>query len=187
MKFSLLHTGKVTDTVLWLFILSAIIQPARGGSFSEDQIKAVYLFNFAEFIRWPERVFVEHPSTFHYCALSEENSVIRTLKKVIKNEKVKGRRLVYRTINNLQGLSGCQILYLQNHEFSRFDEFIAEIINRSVLSVSDEDDFVKRGGMIAISQHNNRLRPTINLKYLQQAGLKASAKLLRLANIVDGG
>jgi hypothetical protein len=172
--------------ILWLSFLSVIFQPVRGATFSEDQIKAVYLFNFAEFIRWPESAFSEHPDSFHFCALNEENPVISILKKVIRDEKVKGRKLIFRRINNLQLLKGCQVLYLQNDELSRFDEFTTEIKNSRVLSVSDQDDFVKRGGMITISRVSNRLRPTINIKRLKQAGLRASAKLLRLAAIVDG-
>lgn len=173
--------------VLWLSFLSVIFQPVRGATFSEDQIKAVYLFNFAEFIRWPESAFSGHPDTFHFCALSEASPVINILKKVIKGEQAKGRKLIFRRIKNLQVVQGCQVLYMQNNEFSQFEEFSTEIKNSHVLSVSDQDDFVKRGGMITISRLGNRLRPTINIKRLKLAGLKASAKLLRLAAIVDGG
>ncbi len=173
--------------VLWLSILSTLFIPARGATYSENQIKAVYLFNFAEFIRWPETAFSMHPDTFHFCALSENNPVIRNLQKVIAGEKVKGRNLVFRHIENPQLVKGCQILYIQNHEFSAFNKFSSDIEKQNILSVSDTDDFVKRGGMIVLSKYNNRLRPTINIQRLKQAGLNASVKLLKLALIVKGG
>lgn len=172
--------------IVWFFLLSATLQPAHGAEFTEDQIKAVYLFNFAEFIRWPDSAFSEIPEAFHFCALDEQSPIIRILKKVIIGETARGRKLVFRRINNQDDLKGCHLLYFQAGEHSKLTRLLPELKGRNILTVGDTKDFADRGGMIGIARRNRHLHPVINVQRLKQAGLKASAKLLRLASIVDG-
>lgn len=168
-----------------IFVLFTIIRSTDGAEFSEDQVKAVYLINFAEFIRWPDNAFSEHPSQFLFCALHSETPVISILKKVIANESAKGRKLSFRQINSQQELKLCQVFYFHSSDQSRFIEFLPQLEQRSILTVSDNEDFIKKGGMIAITRSQRRIHPTINVYNLENSGLKASAKLLRLATIVE--
>jgi len=172
--------------VVWFLLFPITNQPVHGTEFSEDQIKAVYLFNFAEFIRWPDSAFTEHPEAFHFCALNEQSSIIRILKKVINGETAGARKLVFRRINNQDDLKGCQLVYFQASEQSKLAGLLPKLKMRNILTVGDTEDFAKRGGMIGIARHNRHLHPVINVQRLKQAGLKASAKLLRLAFVVDG-
>lgn len=179
-------SGILLGTVVWFFLLSVTFQPTHGAEFTEDQIKAVYLFNFATFIRWPDSAFSEHPETFHFCALNEQNSVIGILKKIINGKTSKGRKLVFRQINNQDELKDCQLLYFQSGEQLKLAELLPDLAGRNILTVGDIEDFAERGGMIGIARHDKHLHPVINIQHLEQAGLTASAKLLRLATIVDG-
>ena len=181
------RNGTARGYVLWLYFLFSTIQPLQGAEFSEDQIKAVYLFNFAAFIRWPDNAFSENPDTFYFCALTDQSPVIAILRKVINGETARGRKLVVRVINNQDDLKNCQLLYFQASEKSRLVGFLPKLKGRNILTVSDADGFAERDGMISIIRHAKRLRPVINIQRLERAGLKASAKLLRLAFVVDGG
>lgn len=180
-KFSRISLG-----IVWCFLFPATILPTHGAEFSEDQIKAVYLFNFATFIRWPDSAFSEHPEAFYFCALNEQSPIIKILKKVINGQTSGGRKLVFRQINNQNDLKGCQLLYFQVDEQSKLAELLPELQGRSILTVSDMAHFAERDGMIGIARNNKHLHPMINVQHLEQAGLKASAKLLRLASVVGG-
>ncbi len=169
--------------IAWLFLL---IHPVHGAKFTEDQIKAVYLFNFAEFIRWPDSAFSEHSEVFHFCALNEQSPIIDILKKAIHGETARGRKLVFRHVNNQKDLKGCQLLFFQAGEQAKLIGLLPELKGKNVLTVGDTEDFVDLGGMIAITRQNRRIHPVINVQRLNQADLKASAKLLRLSSVVDG-
>jgi hypothetical protein len=176
----------VQRALTFFFMLIATIQPVLGTEFTEDQIKAVYLFNFAEFIRWPDSAFSEHPGAFHFCALNEKSPIIHILKKIIQGETAKGRELIFHKINNQDDLRGCQLWYVQANEQAKFTTFLPKLKARNILTVSDIEGFAEHSGMIGITRLNKNLHLFINTLHLNQAGLKASAKLLRLASIVDG-
>ncbi len=167
------------------FLLSISSQSIDSAEFSEAQVKAVYLINFAEFIRWADNAFTEDPKAFCFCALQAESPVISVLRKVITNEYAKERKLIFKQINTEEELKYCQVFYFTSDDQSRFAEFLPQLKQKSILTVSDTDEFVEKGGMITISRKKRRLHPTINLKNLEKTGLKVSAKLLRLATIVN--
>jgi hypothetical protein len=172
--------------VVGFFLLSTTVQTVHGAKFTEDQIKAVYLFNFAVFIRWPDSAFSDHLEAFHYCALDGESPIIGILKKAIEGETAAGRKLVLRYVNNPEDLKGCQLLFVQTDDLVKLTGLLPKLAGKNILTVGDSEEFVERGGMIGITQKNKRFHPVINVQRLEQAGLKASAKLLRLSSVVDG-
>jgi hypothetical protein len=52
--------------------------------------------------------------------------------------------------------------------------------------VGEEPTFTNQGGMIAFVKQQDKIKLHINLKLLQQAGLKISAKLLEVSEIIGG-
>ncbi len=178
--------GMLLTAAVWLFLLSTTVQTVHGAKFTEDQIKAVYLFNFAVFIRWPDSAFSDHPEAFHYCALDGESPIIGILKKAIKGETAAGRKLVLRHVYNPEDLKGCQLLFVQTDELVKLTGLLPELAGKNILTVGDTEDFVERGGMIGIIRENRRLLPVINIQRLKQTDLRASAKLLRLSSVVNG-
>jgi hypothetical protein len=57
---------------------------------------------------------------------------------------------------------------------------------KNILVVGEESAFVTQGGMIAFVKKDDKIRLQINLKPLQQSGLKISAKLLEVSEVVGG-
>src|ERR1700733_3160276 len=49
--------------ILGLLAISLYPSPARSAEFSEDVVKAAYLYRFAGYIQWPQRVSPETPFT----------------------------------------------------------------------------------------------------------------------------
>jgi hypothetical protein len=53
-----------------------------------------------------------------------------------------------------------------------------------VLTVSDIERFAERGGMIALRIVDRKVHFDINVHTVEQAGLKLSSQLLRLAKVI---
>ena len=154
-----------------------------GISFSQtaSQVKAVYLFNFAIFVTWPENAFENSSSPIRYCIV-DEPQLANTLEAVIHGETINGRPLLLRY--DLENLAQCHILFTNTHNNERLQEILKAVQNRSVLTVSDRKDFTNHGGMISLTHQNNRIHPIINLDAVKLGKLHISSKLLRLASLV---
>jgi hypothetical protein len=52
--------------------------------------------------------------------------------------------------------------------------------------VGESEQFIEQGGMIGFVNKQGKIKLQINLKTIKQSGLKVSAKLLEVAELVKG-
>lgn len=155
-------------------------QPAAG-NYTESEIRAVYLYNLAVFVRWPDSAFAAPSSPFRICIIG--NDALRsTVRRVIADEHVEGRRM---ELGTAQGLRDCHIVYVEASALPEHPSIRINPARTPRLSVSNAERFALSGGMIELRRKAKRIRPSINLNAVRAAGLRVSSKLLRLARIVD--
>ncbi len=168
-----------------LFILLllgwALCLPGISHGQTASQIKAVFLYNFAIFVTWPESAFESDSSPLCYCVI-DAPLLASTLETVIHGETINGRPLILR--HPVENLDRCHILFINTRNNKRLREILRTVQSRNVLTVSDRKDFSNRGGMITLTHRNKRIHPIINLDAVQRVKLHISSKLLRLASLV---
>lgn len=150
---------------------------------TEEQIKAVFLYNFASFVRIPADAFHTPKSTMEYC-VAEDPEMAEILESVVKGEVVKGHRLIVKHIAQPDQVRGCHVLYVGTHEGPSVLRYLQATAKRDILTVSDDERFVERGGMVSLVRKNKRVRPLINMAVVKQSKITFSAKLLGLATLV---
>lgn len=155
-------------------------QPSR-----ERQVQAVFLFNFAQFVQWPETSFMTPDSPLIIGVLGHD-PYGATLDDVVRGEQVGGRALEVRRFQRVEDAVECHILYVSRSEEARFDRIFAALQGRALLTVGDADGFALQGGMIRFVTERGRIRLRVNLEAAREAGLTLSSKLLRSAEIVEG-
>ena len=151
-----------------------------------DQVKAVFLFNFAQFVEWPDTAFAD-PGSPLVIEIFGEDPFGTFLDETVTGETVRGRPLVVRRTRRIEDIRNCHILFLSPSEESRFDAILAALKDRPVLIVSDAPGFVRRGGMVAFAFEQRRVHVKINPDAARTAGLTISSKLLHVAEIVTPG
>jgi hypothetical protein len=181
-KHSVSNYWRQAVAILWLLALI----PAAGSpqdTFSETEVKAVFLYNFASFVRWPSSTAQNPPKPFRYCVLDEEMAPI--LLRIIQGETVEGKPLMLSQEVNTAHLSECQVLYLgrDNLNTDKGWELVRQAPAAQVLTVSDLETFATRGGMIALVRKDRRIQPLINIDMVEKSQLRVSSKLLNLATI----
>ena len=152
-------------------------------NFSDHQIKAMFLFNFASFVRWPQEAFEEETSPFVFCATNAQSPIVKTLLDVIEGESVNSHKLVLKAPFKPAELASCHILFLEKTDLVHYQHQLPSLSAASLLTVSDTPNFVDSGGLIELSQHRTKIKPTINTSQLEHSKLTISSTLLRLANI----
>ncbi|MGH8186264.1 MAG: YfiR family protein [Steroidobacteraceae bacterium] len=169
-----------------LLVMSAALSlamPASAAAPTEYQVKAVFLFNFSQFVDWPPVAFAGPRSPIRICVLGHD-PFGAALDDIVQGEIVNGRALEVQRSRRVEELGDCHILFIDRSEQSRLAEILAQLNGRSVLTVGDSDGFARRGGMIRFMTVGNKIRLRVNLDVAQAAGLTISSKLLRPAEIV---
>jgi YfiR/HmsC-like len=157
--------------------------PAAAAAPTEYQVKAVFLFNFSQFVDWPPAVFAGPRSPITICVLGQD-PFGTALDDIVQGEVVNGRPLEVQRYRRVDELGTCHILFIDRSEQSRLTEILAQLSGRSVLTVSDMEEFAQRGGMIRFITVGKKIRLRVNRDAAQAASLAISSKLLRPAEIV---
>ncbi len=150
---------------------------------SEHQLKAVFLFNFAQFVDW-QPAGAQDPRTPLLIGILGDDPFGAFLDETVRGEHLGLRPFEIRRYRELRDIDVCNILFISRSENERVGQILAALQNRPILTVSDGADFAKRGGMIQFVNDKNRIRLRINLEAAQAANVVISSKLLRVAEIV---
>ena len=144
---------------------------------TEYQIKAGYLYNFTKFITWPEN----DATAFHLCILG--NDPFGTLIDAIEKKTVKNRPIRVLRLNELDQNVACHIMFIEASE-NLVENLPDPHEPTKTLTVGETPDFAAQGGMVGFVNRNGRIKLQINLDAIRQAGLKISAKLLEVSEIL---
>ena len=147
----------------------------------EYQLKAVFLFNFTQFVEWPA---TSAPDAPFVVGVLGEDPFHEALDHTLSGETVNGRPLVLERYARLEDVGDCQILFVSQSQAGQLDTVLSQLRDRPILTVSDLSDFAGHGGAIEFVTVNNRLRLRINAQSAALARLTISSKLLQLADIV---
>lgn len=150
---------------------------------SQTDVEAVYLYNFAKFVRWPAGP--EQQGPFTICVAGQK-ALLDRLTKIVAGEKLDSRPYATRLIQTAQDESGCNIVYMSEVARDRADGILKFAADKPVLTVSDMPDFLSKGGMIQFLMINKRIRFSVNLQPVEHSGIFLSSELLKVAVTVSG-
>ena len=166
-----------------LLLVCATRLGAQGARASEAQVKAVFLFNFAQFVDWPPEAVPDSQAPLVIGILGDD-PFGDFLDATVRGEHRGARPFAVRRFQRVEDITRCDILFIGRPLADRPEEILARLKNRPILTVSDLDGFAKRGGMIRLLTDKGRIRLEVNLEAAQAAHLTISSKLLRVAEVV---
>lgn len=149
-----------------------------------SDVQAAYLFNFVRFVEWPDTAFANPSAPVRICVLGD-SGFIDVANASIDGKSVGDRQVVVEGTSDVLGSRGCHILYVDSTRRGDESEVLATFGHKSVLTVSDTEDFAKRGGVANFITVDDKVRFVINIKAADAAGLKISSRLLRIAQVVE--
>jgi hypothetical protein len=148
----------------------------------EYRVKAVFLYNFLQFIEWPAN---NNPG-LTICILGDDpfgNDIDGIL-----NETVNKRKLSVKYIpSDYSELKKCNLVFISHSEKDHLSEILQETREYPIVTISDTVGFAERGVMINFYLQENKIRFEINKDTASRSGIRISSKLLNLAKIVGNG
>jgi hypothetical protein len=174
-----------TYITAWLCIAVLIGLPVTAPAQSKEyQIKAAFLFNFAQFVDWPSAAFAETNTPFCIGILGDD-PFGAALDQTVQGENVDNRRILIERSQNIEDLKNCQMIFVSRSEKRHIGEILTGLDSRPVLTVSEVEGFAQSGGGINFYLAGPKVRFEINPTATQSDGLKVSSQLLSLGKIVQ--
>ena len=149
-------------------------------AFSEYQVKAAFLYNFAKFIEWPPR---DEKGPLKIGILGDD-PFGDYLKEVIQDKTIRNRLIETRHFRTVDNLEVCDILFISDSESKRTPEVINILAGVPVLTVGEGRGFADQGGMIGLVIDDGKVRFDINAKAAKASGITVRSQLLDLARSV---
>ncbi|MFH0728817.1 MAG: YfiR family protein [Pseudomonadota bacterium] len=149
----------------------------------EYRIKAAFLYNFCQFVSWPETPADKPGAPFVFCVIGRD--IVKDSIETIAGKMVRGRPMQIRYATSTDDIGSCHLLFVGKSEPKELAAILAKVKNKPILSVGDVDPLARLGGMIGFVTIDGKIRFEINPKAAEAAGLKISSQLLKLAIITD--
>jgi len=151
---------------------------------SEYAVKAALVFKIAKFVTWPDQAFTGLSEPLSVCV--PENNPIAPALSTLSGKPIHGRAFSVRYVSDNPIVSSdCQILLVTKTSNKRQTAFLKAISSQPVLTIVDNDQFGKQGGIIGLKVKQNRVQFEIDIAASENAGLDISAQLLQLAKIMN--
>lgn len=201
--------NKTRLITIWFFAVAALMVLTEAAFASEDSnqpaireypIKAAFIYNFIKFTDWPEKKIADSNEPIILGIIGDDP--FGDAFEPVKDKQVTGRKVLIERFKSfeeaeksdtsnkielqrkIEALRKCHLLFICSSEKDNLAEIIEALRGSSVLTVGEIPNFLVAGGIIKFLVEEDKIRFEINLDASDEAELKISSKLLRLAKRV---
>jgi YfiR/HmsC-like len=175
----------VSALFVLLFCLPAAISVRAQSATAEYQLKAAFIFHFAQLVDWPPEVLGPSSRALTLC-IADENALPGLLENTVQGKQIASHGLNVRHLLEKDNPRSCDLLFIVGQDKKRVAALLKAVNNAPILTVGESEDFIQQGGMIGFCLQENKVRFDINLQAANRANLKISSRLLLLAKSVVG-
>lgn len=163
-----------------LLLLTAVSGWSQNQGEEEYVLKAAFLYNFTKYISWGPFI---NDNTFTIGILGD-SPIDAPLQEIAKTRTVNDKKIIVMHFANTEQMAFCNVLYISKSASMP----LAAILNKvtvGTLTISETEGYAQQGTAFNFIIENAKLKFEANVRSINQAGLKASAQLLKLAKIVE--
>lgn len=170
---------------IYLFVLFCAFFTGKTvhAQYSEYEIKAAYIFNFAKFIEWP--VLKANSDTI-YLAIYGNDPFGIILEKTMIGRKAQGKDWKIVRTRNVSELEQCHIVFISDVGKFETIQLLEKLKNIPILTIGDElVQFCELGGIVNFTPQFSDQQFEINNEVAKNKGITISPKILLLAKIIS--
>ncbi len=169
-----------------LFLLTQFFTLPAHAATEEDQVKAVFLYNLVNFVNWPENALTECDSFI--ITIVGNRRFADLVGEAVKDEFKANLKLEVQYMEDLdkaQYNTCCGMIFIDQKYQESWLKHKDSFIDKPILIVGESLNFIEQGGMVNLLKKGNRIQIEIGMQQSEYVGISYSAKLLRLARLVD--
>lgn len=154
------------------------------GAARASAVKAAFLYKFGSFVEWPPGTFRSGSSPL-VIGVYGDDAVAAELEQITQDRAVEGHPVTVRRVHDSDDLRGLHMLFAGGPRESRIREMLAAV-RGPVLTVADRRTGSPAQAVLFFTEDDARVRFAASLTAAAARGLKLSAKLLAVAQDVEG-
>jgi hypothetical protein len=167
-------------TILVLLVLLSI-HSGSNKEIEEYNAKALFIYNFTKYIEW------QGESDFQVFTIGvyKKSDILDPLKAISSSKKIQNKKIIVKQINESNENTSFQILFLP--DFTSKESYVNLLKNlprKNLLIISESKKLFDSGTGINFLIQENKIKFEINLSSIENAELKISSQLLKLATRV---
>jgi hypothetical protein len=113
-----------------------------------------------------------------------ETPLRQALDEALSGKSIERRPLVLRQLADAKQAGKCQVLFISSPDRKRLRQTLNEVRTLTILTVGEDENFTREGGVVRFVLDAGRIRLEFNLEAADDATLHVSAKLLNLGTTV---
>lgn len=173
------YLSKAFALIILFFLLAGTGICLEG---TEYQIKGAMIMNFIKFVEWPEPQSGADDGKITIGIIGKNN--FSSTLDAVSGRVIGEKQLIIRYINSLGQIEGCRVLFVSASESHRCHQILQQVSGLPVLTIGEDPDFTRMGGIIRFYSEKDHIRFEINQTAAVKSNLKLSAKLLEIAGII---
>ena len=146
--------------------------------YSEQAVKAAFIYRFTAYVEWPEDS--KGPGPFTIAVLGDDD-VAGSLQELAAGRTVRNRPVAVRRIASVRDARGVQVLYVGHDRRADLRSLLENLTDTGVLVITDDRSGLESGSAVNFLRADNRMRFEVSLPAAQRARLKVSSELLSVA------
>lgn len=149
------------------------------GLVSTEAVYAAFTLNLLRFVTWPEKVFAAANAPLVIGTFAQD-PINAQLDAAARGEAVNGHPVHTIRIESPDDLQRCHAVFL-SHSVRREGAVLQGVAGKPILTISDSDRFLERGGHVRFVPQPPRTALRISVENLKGSHLECRAQLLRIA------
>ncbi|HVO89980.1 MAG TPA: YfiR family protein [Casimicrobiaceae bacterium] len=155
-------------------------------TYSEQQVKAAFLYRFLGFVEWPAEAFVEASAPIVVSVVGEP-ALAAILQDIVRGRTVNGHPVSVRAVHAREPIEGSHVVFVSADAGAAAGSMLKHAAELGILTITDTPDGLERGSMINFVTHERNVRFEVALDTVERAGLRLSSRLLGVAVRVRRG
>lgn len=174
---------KILPLFLGLSLLLNTDSQTLAQSLEEETVLAALALNIVRFTTWPAEAQTHMKESIDFCVVGD--NVVQDSFASINNKTVGNKTLQIINLSRLRNFEDCHVLYVSELKQNILLQVFAEINKQPLLTIGQGYDFTKQGGMVGMENVEGKITLYVNLPVVRESNLNISARLLKLAKIID--
>jgi len=165
----------------FLFQCSLPARAEEGIELYEQKIKAGLVYNFLKYTTWPDLTSQEKIKVCLFGADSFQGYLAPLEGRTAQQSVISIVR-----ISEINETGDCNLVFIHHSKAEYLPSLLSFLKEKHVLTVSDMNEFARKGGMVELSMENQQVNLYVNKQAVNSAGLAIQDRMLRLAKKVFG-